>query len=311
MHESNNDPLIRRLRDPFPRDKIKFRPGATTKDKTKGLALAYADARTFQDRLDEVWGVDNWESHCVTNDGGCICSITLHFHREDGTSFARTKSDGAGATDVEGEKGAISDAFKRACVQWGIGRYLYSLSDMWVPLSNGKYIADPDKIKLPDWALPSDPENAIPTGKSIGGKVAAAEPVVQKSAVIDRTIHPVVIMRDFANRDRKKALQESEEAKKEAIATQNIPLGQTASVESFSDDSDPRLKRMIAIILAIRSEFADGAEHRIEGWCSYYSVDYPKAFGYVDTESIHVNERDKALANLVQLQKELSGDGSE
>ena len=262
MNESNNDLLIRQLREPFPRDKIKFRPGATTKDKKKGLALAYADARTFQDRLDDVWGVDNWESHCITNDGGCICSITLHFHREDGTSYARTKSDGAGATDVEGEKGAISDAFKRACVQWGIGRYLYNLSDMWVPLSNGKYIADADKIKLPAWALPSDPGNAIPTGKSVSRKATAPEQVV-------------------------------------------------ASVESFSDDEDPRLKRMIAIILAIRSEFADGAEHRIEGWCSYYGVDYPKAFGYVDTESVNDSQRDEALANLMRLQEELleGGDG--
>ena len=68
---------------------------------------------------------------------------------------------------------------------------------------------------------------------------------------------------------------------------------------------------MIAIILAIRSEFADGAEHRIEGWCSYYGVDYPKAFGYVDTESVNDSQRDEALANLMRLQEELleGGDG--
>ena len=250
MQKSNHDLLMRQLRAPFPRDKIKFRPGATTKDKAKGLALAYADARTFQDRLDDVWGTDNWESHCVTNDGGCICSITLHFNLDDGTSYARTKSDGAGATDVEGEKGAISDAFKRACVQWGIGRYLYNLSDMWVPLSNGRYIADPDKIKLPDWALPSS---------SGDGEGTTPEP-------------------------------------------------DTPSGESFLNDDDPRLKRMIAIVLAIRKEFSDGAEHRIEGWCDYYSVEYKKAGGFVNVESIHFNERDKALANLLRLQEALSGE---
>ena len=247
MQKSNHDLLMRQLRAPFPRDKIKFRPGATTKDKAKGLALAYADARTFQDRLDDVWGVDNWESRCVTNDGGCICSITLHFNLDDGTSYARTKSDGAGATDVEGEKGAISDAFKRACVQWGIGRYLYSLSDMWVPLSNGRYIAEPDKIKLPDWALPWNSGNGEGT----------------------------------------------------------TPDPDASSGESFLDDDDPRLKRMIAIVLAIRKEFSDGAEHRIEGWCDYYSVEYKKAGGFVNVESIHFNERDKALANLVRLQEAL------
>ena len=36
-----------------------------------------------------------------------------------------TKADGAGDTDIEGEKGGISDALKRAAVVWGIGRYLY------------------------------------------------------------------------------------------------------------------------------------------------------------------------------------------
>jgi hypothetical protein len=44
------------------------------------------------------------------------------------------KSNGAGDTDVEGPKGALSDAFKRAAVLWGIGRYLYSLESPWVAL---------------------------------------------------------------------------------------------------------------------------------------------------------------------------------
>ena len=36
-----------------------------------------------------------------------------------------SKSDGAGDTSIEGEKGGISDSFKRCCVAWGIARYLY------------------------------------------------------------------------------------------------------------------------------------------------------------------------------------------
>ena len=250
MNESNHEALLRELRAPFPRDKIKFRPGATTADKKKGLALAYADARTFQDRLDEVWGIDNWESHCVTNEGGCICSITLHFHFDDGTSYARTKSDGAGATDVEGEKGAISDAFKRACVQWGIGRYLYNLPDMWVPLKNGRYIDNPDGIRLPDWALPSGTDTT-----NDDAPVAAT----------------------------------------------------TESTQSMLDDEDPRLKRMVAISLSIRKEFGDGAEHRIEGWCKYYGVDYRGPKGFLDVEPIHWNTRDEALKHLIRLQEELNG----
>ena len=44
------------------------------------------------------------------------------------------KSDGAGATDFEGAKGAFSDSFKRAAVHWGIGRYLYDLDAPWVAI---------------------------------------------------------------------------------------------------------------------------------------------------------------------------------
>ena len=36
-----------------------------------------------------------------------------------------TKSDGADDSNIEGAKGGISDALKRAAVLFGIGRYLY------------------------------------------------------------------------------------------------------------------------------------------------------------------------------------------
>lgn len=45
------------LRKPFDPASISWRVGSTTKDKTKGMALAYIDARDVQDRLDAVCGV--------------------------------------------------------------------------------------------------------------------------------------------------------------------------------------------------------------------------------------------------------------
>jgi hypothetical protein len=38
-----------------------------------------------------------------------------------------TKWDGADPTKKEATKGGLSDSMKRAAVQWGIGRHLYSL----------------------------------------------------------------------------------------------------------------------------------------------------------------------------------------
>ena len=43
-----------------------------------------------------------------------------------------TKYDGAPNTDIEAVKGGLSDASKRAAVQWGIGRYLYGMESVWV-----------------------------------------------------------------------------------------------------------------------------------------------------------------------------------
>ena len=37
------------------------------------------------------------------------------------------KSDTGSESNVEKQKGHASDAFKRACVSWGIGRFLYRL----------------------------------------------------------------------------------------------------------------------------------------------------------------------------------------
>lgn len=127
-----------RLKAPFDPDTIKWRVGNMTKDKSKGLPLAYIDARQVQDRLDEVVGPLNWESsYHETASGRVICSLGI---RDEG--YFVCKSDGAGSTDYEAEKGGISDAFKRAAVAWGVGRYLYSIKAPWVNLDNGRIAAD-------------------------------------------------------------------------------------------------------------------------------------------------------------------------
>jgi hypothetical protein len=83
-----------------------------------------------------------------------------------------TKWDGAPSTDIEAVKGGLSNAMKRAGVQWGIGRYLYNLESNFVTLNPAK----PDDMAgwnrhyektqkksfywktptLPAWALPKE-----------------------------------------------------------------------------------------------------------------------------------------------------------
>jgi len=133
------------LAAPFPADSVKWRVGSTNKDKTRGLALAYIDARHVFERLDEVVGAERWQTGISeTASGRVLCVLRI-----DGVE----KEDGAGDTGMEAEKGAISDAIKRAAVQWGIGRYLYSLPAVWCRLEPmGKSYKLAETPDLPAWA---------------------------------------------------------------------------------------------------------------------------------------------------------------
>ena len=148
----------------FPRDAIHWRAQTLTRSGDKALALAYLDARDVMDRLDDVCGPAGWQDKYVeTVKGRIICSIGIKVDDE-----WVWKSDGAGDTAVEGEKGGISDSFKRAAVHWGIGRYLYRLSSPWVQChvkqKNGKtywkeWAEDPwTKVKSTGYSEPKKPE---------------------------------------------------------------------------------------------------------------------------------------------------------
>lgn len=130
---------VKMLSAVFPQDAISWRAQSVNKDGTKARALAYIDARDVMDRLDQMVGITGWQDRYEFNGSKTICYLSVNV---DGAWI--TKADGAGDTDVEAEKGAISDAFKRAAVKWGIGRYLYELTAPWVPCEsspgqNGKH----------------------------------------------------------------------------------------------------------------------------------------------------------------------------
>jgi hypothetical protein len=134
------------LAAPFPPQAISWRVGSTTQDKKKGMALAFIDARDVMERLDAVCGPAGWQCTYPHANGKTVCAIGI----KAGDEWI-WKSDGAGDTDVEAEKGALSDAFKRAAVRWGIGRYLYDLASPWVelePAGRSFKIADRELAKL-------------------------------------------------------------------------------------------------------------------------------------------------------------------
>jgi hypothetical protein len=138
--------IFEQLAAPFDPSEVDWRVGSTTKDKAKGMALAYIDARTVMDRLDAVCGPAGWQNKYVMEGSKTVCEIGILC----GETWV-WKADGAGDSDVEAEKGALSDAFKRAAVRWGVGRYLYNLKSPWVALKafgNSYAIADEAKPQL-------------------------------------------------------------------------------------------------------------------------------------------------------------------
>lgn len=139
-----------RLSDLFDPSMVKWKPSATTKDKTRAMAVAYIDARCVMDRLDEVVGPMGWSDSYKLLPNGCVeCSLAVM-----GVSKADVGSESEQPDDGDKTKAAYSDALKRAAVKFGIGRYLYKLPSAWVPYDESKrrLVETP---RLPSWAIPS------------------------------------------------------------------------------------------------------------------------------------------------------------
>lgn len=154
--------ILEKLKDKFADEDLEFRVGATNKDKTMGLALAYVQARAIQTRLDEVLGTDKWKVAYREITGGFICTLSIFINGE-----WISKEDGANTTDFESIKGGISNAFKRVAASgFGIGRYLYNAKSRWYPIKqqgNGYTFIEEPKLELKD----EDTKEKIKTSESI------------------------------------------------------------------------------------------------------------------------------------------------
>lgn len=96
--------------------------------KQKGVQLLlYKDARCDMNILDETVGPMNWMRRHVRENANCIVSI----YDKERKQWIE-KEDTGTESNTEAEKGLASDSFKRACVNWGIGRELYTAPFIWI-----------------------------------------------------------------------------------------------------------------------------------------------------------------------------------
>lgn len=121
---------LNKLKEPMP---YKWKIQSYNFDKTKGTCVAYIDARDVMDRFDEVVSPENWQKKYYSVKNTMFCSIGIKI----GNDWV-WKDDGGVESTQEKEKGEASDSFKRAAVNWGVGRFLYDLDIRWIDIKDKK-----------------------------------------------------------------------------------------------------------------------------------------------------------------------------
>jgi len=155
------DTIYQEMKRPFPEKEIRWRAGATTRDKTKAQALPYAEPRVYEDRLNQVIGHD-WECRFITWDSHkIICELTILGKTRSSSGESEENNPSIVGTTAEAQ------AFKRACSKFGLGRYLYDFPSPWVPY-------DKERRQLKE--APPHPKLQQPTPKKVNP---------QKSLTID------------------------------------------------------------------------------------------------------------------------------
>lgn len=126
---------IKKLSEPIP---YKWRVQSANRDRTKVQLTAYIDARQVMDVLDEHCD-HGWSSEFHEIAGGIFCTITIHdgnhcYSRTDAGN--RIEDNNTDQMYEQGFKSSASDAFKRAAVQFGVGRFLYDIDTVWLPCND-------------------------------------------------------------------------------------------------------------------------------------------------------------------------------
>lgn len=118
------------------------------------VLLLYKNARCDMNILDATVGAENWQREHYECKGNLFCRVGIKcaFPQEAKTEWI-WKSDCGTESNTEAQKGEASDSFKRACVNWGIGRELYTSPFIWVDAKScNTYLKGKDKYQNPIFA---------------------------------------------------------------------------------------------------------------------------------------------------------------
>jgi hypothetical protein len=131
---------------PFAPEAVEWRVQGKPTPGARAQLVAYISARDVAQRLDDVatpggWSFD-WQPLSVDASGNVQTARGVL------ALYGVAKSDVGTASTFEASKGCVSDCLKRCAVQWGIGRYLYALPQVWITLDDKGHIPEAALIKL-------------------------------------------------------------------------------------------------------------------------------------------------------------------
>ncbi len=155
--------FVAQLEVPFDPSVIEWRVTSTGNQngRSRGLVIPYADQRAYTDRLNALFSPAGWTRKYIIHTSAnfqrgkdqkttakvfVTCDLTifgLGSHSATGEEW--TDNDNAGTS-------AEAQAFKRACSCFGLGRYLYHFTGIWVEVDERKRAKGTPK--LPGWATP-------------------------------------------------------------------------------------------------------------------------------------------------------------
>jgi hypothetical protein len=141
------DILLVRLAESFDFSEIKWHVTQTNKDGSRGAVIAFADPRAYTDRLNQLLTPIGWTRSYEVSTVSSVtrmkrdkiipagkvlvtCTLTINglgCHSGSGEVWA---------DEENAMTAAEAQAFKRSASCFGLGRYLYNLSEMWVSLDD-------------------------------------------------------------------------------------------------------------------------------------------------------------------------------
>ena len=283
------------LQQPFAPETIGFLPKDIHQEngKTVCLALPYANKRVYEDRLNElVFG--EWSTPYVppfAQGNKLILPVTVVIlgvaHTDYGEEYFTTTGKGGNTREDENTATeAYSQAFRRACAQFLLGRYLYDLPKLQLPydpktkqiaITPAERIAWVEKLYLQRrLILPrsaSTPQRSVaPNTKGHGMASSATEtPVVQQEVST-----PLTVTTKTSPIQQKSTMppdpQQKVSTSPTSTAAPSVVLQQAASAVNESQSTTTQPTAYQDTFLDWVAQQVERDQERIQGICTFYQV---------------------------------------